>query len=232
MKKFGFIGAYDKTDMMMYVAKILVTLEKKVLIIDATMRQKVRYTVPVISPAPIYITEYEGIDVGVGFQNFEQIKQYLHLSQDTQLPYDIVLIDTDNPKIIENFDLKNAERNYFVTAFDTYSLKRGLQTLSAIQEPMKLTKVLFSEYVLKEEDEYLDFLSLDYKVVWDENRIYFPIENGDLSVIAENQRVSKIKLKKLSSSYKEGLIYTVMQILKDEPESKIRKTVKTIERGM
>lgn len=29
MKKIGFIGAYDKTDLMLYVAKILATLKKK-----------------------------------------------------------------------------------------------------------------------------------------------------------------------------------------------------------
>ena len=31
MKKIGFIGAYDKTDLIIYIAKILTTLKKKVL---------------------------------------------------------------------------------------------------------------------------------------------------------------------------------------------------------
>ena len=29
MKKIGFIGAYDKTDLIIYIAKILTTLKKK-----------------------------------------------------------------------------------------------------------------------------------------------------------------------------------------------------------
>lgn len=37
MKKVGFIGAYDKTDLMMYIAKALTTLGKKVLVIDSTL---------------------------------------------------------------------------------------------------------------------------------------------------------------------------------------------------
>ena len=42
MKKIGFIGAYDKTDLIVYVAKILTTLDQKVLVIDATVNQKAR----------------------------------------------------------------------------------------------------------------------------------------------------------------------------------------------
>ena len=34
MKTIGFIGAYDKTDLLMYIAKIFVSMDKKVLIID------------------------------------------------------------------------------------------------------------------------------------------------------------------------------------------------------
>ena len=63
MKKIGFIGAYDKTDLIIYVAKILTTLNKKVLVIDSTLNQKARYIVPVINPTKTYITEYEEIDI-------------------------------------------------------------------------------------------------------------------------------------------------------------------------
>ena len=232
MKKFGFIGAYDKIDMMIYVGKILVTLGKKVLIIDCTMRQKVRYIVPVMNQAQAYITEYEGMDVAVGFQSFAQIQQYLQIPANSQLPYDIVLIDTDNPKILISFNFNDSDRNYFVTAFDNYSIKRGIQTIALSQQQRKLTKILFSQFVLNEENEYLDFLTKDYQITWDENKIYFPLENGDSSVITENQRMEKIKFKKLSSSYKDGLANVTKQIVDDINESTIRKTIKTIERGM
>ena len=224
MKKIGFIGSYDKIDMIINVAKILTTLDKKILVIDATANQKAKYVVPTINPTTTYVTEYEQIDVGVGFKNFEQIKQYLYVEDEKELPYDIVLIDADNIEAIQNFELENSQRNYFVTSFDCYSLKKGLEILSAFQEPANLTKVLFAQEVLKEEDEYLNYLSLGYKVIWDENRIYFPIENGDASIIAENQRVAKIKFRRLSGEYKDGLIYICQEILSNEfNESQIRK---------
>ena len=231
MKKVGFIGTYDKTDLILNVAKILTTMKKKVIVVDSTLTQKAKYVVPVINPTLTYITDFEDIDVAVGFKNEAGIKGYLGIAENEELPYDIMLIDVDDSLAVEGFDLIKAPKNYFVTAFDLYSLKRGLEVLSNLKEPMSLTKILFTKEILKEEDEYLDFLSLGYKVMWNEYRIYFPIENGDWSVLAENQRVAKIKLKRLSMQYKDSLVYIVGEILNDTSENQIRRAVKIIERG-
>ena len=224
---------YDKTDLILNIAKILTTMHKKVIVVDSTITQKAKYVVPVINPTVTYITDFEDIDVAVGFKNENEIKNYLGISETEPLPYDIMLVDVDNEQGLSEFELMSNEiKNYFVTAFDLYSLKRGLEVLSAVKTPMALTKILFAKEILKEEDDYLNFLSLGYKIMWNEYRIYFPIENGDWSVLAENQRVAKIKLKKLSTQYKDSLIYIVSEILNDTSENQIRKAVKTIERGV
>ena len=129
MKKIGFIGAYDKIDLIIYVAKILTVLGKKVLVIDATTNQKARYVIPAINPTIKYVTEYEEIDIAVGFSDTEDIKRYLGLAEGQGLEYDFVLIDTDNSKGFENYNLEEAQRNYFVTSFDAYSLKKDLKYL-------------------------------------------------------------------------------------------------------
>ena len=232
MKKVGFIGTYDKTDLILNIAKILTTMKKKVIVVDSTLTQKAKYVVPVINPTVTYITNFEDIDVAIGFKNEIEIKSYLGIEENEELPYDIMLIDVDDSLAIEEFDLVKAPKNYFVTAFDLYSLKKGLEVLSNLKEPMSLTKILFTREILKEDDDYLDILSLGYKVMWNEYRIYFPIENGDWSVLAENQRVAKIKLKKLSTQYKDSLIYIVSEILNDTSENQIRRAVKIIERGV
>lgn len=81
MKKIGFIGAYDKTDLILYVAKTAAEANKKVLIVDATVLQKARYIVPCIAPSKYYITEYENFDVAVGFNNLDEIKKYLSVDE-------------------------------------------------------------------------------------------------------------------------------------------------------
>ena len=232
MKRIGFIGAYDKTDLIIYIAKILTTLGKKVLVVDATVNQKARYIVPVINPTTMYVIEFEEIDIAVGFSNEEEIKKYLAVPETQNMEYDIILVDTDNIEGFNNYNLKEATKNYFVTSFDSYSLKKGLEILSELKSVVSLTKVLYSKEMIKEDDDYLNFLSLGYKIIWNEYRIYFPIENGDLSVIYENQRVAKIKFKKLSAQYKEGLAYLSEEILGDVSDSQIRRTIKIIEKGV
>ncbi|MBR0350878.1 MAG: hypothetical protein IJH76_03555 [Clostridia bacterium] len=229
MKKVGFVGAYDKIDMMLNVAKILTLCDKKILIVDSTINQKARYIVPTMKPEPYYITSFEDMDVAIGFKSFAQIQQYLNTQE---LPYDLILIDIDNPYNIDGFGLNETQANFFVTAFDPFSLKRGLQIISLIKNPIKMTKVLFSENMSKEENDYLNYLSLGYKVLWNEDRIYFPLENGDWSVIAENERTAKIKFKKLSQQYKEALLILTNEIDEEIGEANIRKTIKLIERGM
>ncbi len=231
MRKIGFIGAYDKTDLIINVAKILTTTKKKVLIVDATILQKSRYIVPVINPTKMYVTEYEDIDVAIGFSNFDDIKKYLGTPEEQELDYDIVFVDTDNIQGYRQFDLQDAEKRYFVTSFDLYSLKKGLETLTGLENMTSLTKVYFSKDMLKEDDDYLNYLSKEYKIIWEEEKIYFPIENGDLSVIYENQRLAKVGFRKLSIQYKDGLAYIAEQILGNGSDGEIRRAIKTIEKG-
>lgn len=232
MKKIGFIGAYDKTDLLVNLAKILTVMNNRVLIIDSSLMQKAKYVVPVINPTVMYITTFEDFDVAVGFKSLKQIKGYLGFSENENLPYDIILIDSDTEESIENFELMKADKNYFVTAFDLYSLKKGLEILNGLKEPITLTKILFSKDMTKEEDDYLNFLSMGNKVLWNDYRIYFILNNEDTNALIENQRAARIRLRKLSTQYKDSLIYIVQEILKDTSESNIRKVVKIIERGV
>lgn len=232
MKKIGFIGAYDKTDLLVNLAKILTVMNNRVLIIDSSLMQKAKYVVPVINPTVMYITTFEDFDVAVGFKSLKQIKGYLGFSENENLPYDIILIDSDTEESIENFELMKADKNYFVTAFDLYSLKKGLEILNGLKEPIALTKIFFSKDMTKEEDDYLNFLSMGNKVLWNDYRIYFILNNEDTNALIENQRAARIRLRKLSTQYKDSLIYIVQEILKDTSESNIRKVVKIIERGV
>ena len=228
MKKIGFIGVYDKTDLILGIAKILVEAQKKVLVIDATEIQKSRYVVPVINPTKSYITEFEGIDVAVGFETLENVKQYLAIEGEDKFDYDYMLIDIDNYRGIVGFNLPDAEKLYYITSFDAYSLKKGIEVLSQIEIPLHMTRLFFSKEMLKEEDEYFEYLALGLKVIWNEEKLYFLLENGDKSAITENQRVSRIKFRNLSNEYRENVVYLVHDIEKELEERKIRAIMKNL----
>lgn len=136
------------------------------------------------------------------------------------------MIDVDDGNEFLEFKLDKAEENYFVTSFDLYSLRRGLVILEEIKIPVKLTKVLFSYELRKSDEEYLEYLSNGYNVMWNEYTVYFTILGEDNRVMEENQRVAQVRLKKLTTEYKESLTMIVQDILKDVNPSKIRKIIK------
>lgn len=232
MKKIGFIGAYDKTDFILYVAKILVEMGKKVILVDGTITQKSKYIVPVIKPSKTYVTEFEGIDIAVGCEDFENIKKYLAVPLNMELDYDIALVDMDTTNAVEKFNIETFDQIFFTTSFDMYSIKKGIESISGIQNKINATKIIFAKEILREDDDYLNFLSVGSKIEWNPEIIYFPFELGDQTVIYNNQRVTKIKFKRLSTQYKEGLIYVASKIIEETEDIELRKAFKKIEKGV
>lgn len=233
MKTISFIGAYDKTDLLLYLAKIFTTMGKKVLIIDTTILQKAKYIVPVISPAKAYVTSYEDIDIAVGLYNYSSIKSYLGLPEHAVLTYDYIFIDVDSIEEMRNFNISETNKKYFVTGFDSYSLKRGLEILAGMGETLELKKVLFSKNISYEEEEYFNYLALGTKVKCDDETIYFPLEQGDQGVIIENQMVQKIKFKKLTELYKESLLYIANELVEDKADvMNLKRAFKQLEKGV
>ena len=229
MKKIGFIGAYDKTDFIMYIANTLKMLNKKVLVVDATIMQKLKYIVPTINPTKSYITDFEDIDVAVGFEDFEEMGKFIGLHENVNIenwPYDYMLIDVDDNQKFEIFDIANADKRYFVTGFDLFSLRKGIQILENLDRTIEMTKILFAYDTTKEDEEYLDFLSLECKVKWNEYAMYFPISEYDDKVFIENQRISSLKYRRLSGDYKESLAYVIQDIIEEKHVSKLIKMLR------
>ena len=228
MRKIGFIGVYDKIDLILCIAEILTKAGKKVIVSDATTIQKSKYVVPVINPTKSYVTEYEGIDVAVGFDSIDNIRQYLGLEDNENMEYDFMLIDADNYEAVVNYNMQDSEKLYYLTSFDAYSLKKGIEILERLQIPLHMTRIFYSKEMLKEEEDYFDYLALGLKIVWNEEKLYFLLENGDQAAIIENQRISKIKLKNLSNEYRENVVFLVNDIEKQIGERKIRSIIKNL----
>ena len=198
MEKINFIGAYDKTDSIMYIAKILTEMKKKVIIVDATITQKSKYVIPTVENKNEYITNYSNIDFAIGFTNYNDIKTYLGMPQSAEFTYDYMLIDIDNSDLLNNFDVYSSKKTYFVTSFDLYALKKGVEVLKRLSLPVEITKVYFSNLMSQTEDDYFNYIATGCRVKWNQDKIYFPLLNEDLDVIKENQRLSKIRFKGLS----------------------------------
>lgn len=223
MRKIGFIGAFDKTDLIIYTAKILTEVGKRVLILDTTILQKSRYNVPTIAPTRIYVTTYEDIDIAIGFEDFISVKDYLgNIEND----YDFIMIDIDSSEMFESFEMQSAEKLYFVTAFDNFSLNKGVEIIRDIGQKLYMTKVFFEKDVHDEYEEQLNLLSFSYQVEWMGENLYFPYDQGDLTAMIENQRVSKIRFRNLSEQYKNSLLMIVQDIGAEIDYSAMKRIMK------
>jgi hypothetical protein len=230
MEKINFIGAYDKTDSIMYIAKILTEMKKKVIIVDATITQKSKYVIPTVENKNEYITNYYNIDFAIGFTNYNDIKTYLGMPQSAAFTYDYMLIDIDNSDLLNNFDVYSSKKTYFVTSFDLYALKKGVEVLKRLSLPVEITKVYFSNLMSQTEDDYFNYIATGCRVKWNQDKIYFPLLNEDLDVIKENQRLSKIRFKGLSNEYKTSLMEWTQDICGDS--NGVKKACRQIERGV
>lgn len=235
MKKVGFIGASDKTDLIVYIAKILELTGKNVLVVDTTITQKTRYVVPAINPTRTYITDFDNVEYAIGFESEQDLTRYLGMKDGEGLDktnYDFVLIDIDQEETIEQFGMENETcKNFYVTSFDIYSLKRGMEILNSLSSDIKLSKILMNYNMKKEDEEYLNYLTMDKRVTWNDFTIYVPLLDENRKLIEDNQRVYKARIKRLVPEYQDSIIYIAQNIIEDISANKIKKIIKEKEKS-
>lgn len=229
MKKVSFVGTSNKIELLLNLSKIIQLTGKSVLIIDSTFEQRARYLVPSIKPMLKYITTYEEIDVAIGFNSMEEIYSELGASE-TKFPYDIVIVDIDVLKNMEAFKVYQSSKIYFATGFDNYTLKRGLETFNGNPGNITVEKIIMSKEFTRADDQYLMQTANDLELNWEEKTNYFPAENGDSLVTENNTKNSKIKLKNFSLEYRENLRNITISILENEPEVKIDRAIKYLDK--
>ena len=230
MERVAFIGSYDKTDYMLYIAKTLKMFGFSVIVVDTTALQKSRYVVPTLTPVQQYITTFEDIDVAVGFQTVQQLREYSVNNTGNDINYDYMLIDVDSPRGYIGFQIESAKKQYFVTSMDNYCLKRGLMAFTHVQNVAHVTRLVFSKEMLSDEITYIDNLSKKMKIKWNNELLYFPFENGDQTVIFNNQRTGRIRIQGLSTQYLDGIKYAVEDIT-EKKTNEISKVIKMLERN-
>ena len=230
MKNICFIGAYDKMDFILCVAKIVKLLGNKVLIVDATELQKSKYIVPTINPVTKYITRFEDIDIALGFESYSDIENYIEETEERKMEYDYAFINIDDQDKFPNFNNSDTIKNYFVTTLELYAIRKGLETIKKINKPINITKIIFSRNISQEDEYYIDYLALGYKISWDDNKINFPYTIEDIEAMMENQKNYRIRIKNLSQQYRDNLEYLISNMIPDINMSNLRKVMKNLER--
>lgn len=224
MEQIGFIGINDKKDLLLNVAKIITKLNKRVLIVDATIMQRLRYIIPKVSSNPTYVSEYDGVDVAVGFLNLMQISNYLSTPN---LNYDYILIDTDNPQTFNSFMIPRSKIIFYTTSYDEFELQKSLEILATLREEINITKLIISSDINNKHNEYLNHLLENYPIKWSSEYVEFPDTDTDRNATLINQLMKQISLKNYCSTYKDSLEYLISLILEGVvAQNDIRKVIR------
>lgn len=242
MKCIGFIGKADKTELVGYVSKIIASTGKKVIMLDATVNQKTRYTIPTIEGMDAqsqYVVQHDNVEVAVGFSNMLELKKYLLSKGEDFNSYEYVIVDTDQEEMIEEYDLKSANVNFFVTSYDKWCIHKGIELLRflcALQRrtdpegKVKIHKILYYSEINTADSKYIERLSDNLPVEWDGKAFNFPYDQGDLSINIQNQYSNKFDIRPLSKLYKDNLAKTVELIAGDQIPN-IKKVMKSVEKN-
>ena len=227
MEQIGFIGFYDKKDILLNIGKIFSYLGKKTLIVDATMMQRMRYIVPNVSAnnSITYVSEYQGTDVAVGFINLGQIAQYLGANQ---LNYDFVIIDSDNIQTMYSFMIPNMKKIFYVTSYDKFEVEKSKELFANINEPMILTKVAISSNLNADESNFLVHTLENNYIKFDKDKeVLFEDSDKNRAVILQSQLVNEISFRKFTNTYKDSLEYITALISEgDIQQSEIRRIIR------
>ena len=80
------------------------------------------------------------------------------------------------------------------------------------------------------ENEYLNHLSSKLKIKWKKDIVYFPFDTSDLNAIYANQRSGRIRIKGLSKTYVDSLVF-IIEDFTEMKEALIKKAMKVLERN-
>lgn len=251
MRKIAFIGGFDKFDIILYVAIILSQSGSKCLIVDSTDMQKTKYIVPTIIPegqeSERNITTFQGVDIAMGYKLYQELEQdgvfkldrktvvdnisgqMILEETDRQHKYDYVFIDLDNIETFNSFNFGDNDLIYLATSFDVYSIRKGLEVIEQIPKNYEIHKILFGKKITKNHLSFLKFLSKDQEIKWGKT-IAFPHDNGDWTLLYENQRENRLNLKPFSRAFKKAL-RTLSSEITVQPKGLVSDSIKYLEKN-
>lgn len=246
MKKILFIGACDKSELLMYCAKIMSKAEWQVLIVDATLQQRYSYMIPEFESKQL-ITECNGFDVATNFHSscaagetyYEALNTELRQEQKSLSTYDFLLIDTDTQLFLEPDSIQQwgmMDQHVLVSNADRYTISCNLAMLEVYLGRMQTELIPFTEihYPFVEtivDPEYLRSTLSHLPIMFEEEREFlFYLDERELALKSQMQFESEFRLKSLTRATKRNLLQ-VLRIWTEASPKQLQGALKLAERG-
>lgn len=206
MNRALFVGATDISDLLQYISKVIATSGKKVLLVDGTSEEYIRYGTPMPSPN-MNVVEFEGFDVAVGYDNLSDIESFLENNQQ----YDQLIVHCSKKSFLNKSDLNKFEFKFVATSQEKISIERTVEVINSIfnlsdSEENELN-ISFTQIYVRQVDanmaeDYLGVILESLPIAWSEESYELLFDDGDYAIKVNNQNDGKINIRRLSRNYK------------------------------
>ncbi|GKS12956.1 hypothetical protein YDYSY3_39560 [Paenibacillus chitinolyticus] len=224
MKIVQMIGAVEKTDLTLYLSKVLRAADQKVLLVDGTLRKDLQYAINNFGVEQSFI-EFEGFDITFHYQDFTGVLAEL---DDLNKQYDILIVDSDDPAFFTYEQYKSADMRVIVTTLERSSVERTNEIITRIYSSgentghVEVERIIIGSVDCGIDEQYLNMQLSQYFIIWPEESYHLPVDEVNYAIKIENQHNKRINMKKISKSYKQLLEILMEQIL--ECDTKTAKT--------
>ncbi|MEG0872490.1 MAG: hypothetical protein RSE00_00955 [Clostridia bacterium] len=233
MQVIGMMGYVDKYDFAINLARTINIMDKAVLVVDATLDQKIKCVVPSLdNMGRSYVTQYNNIDFAVGFDSMHDVENYM-VDQGINISlYDYIIIDIDSPKGYEFFRTRGIDKLFFFVDTSILSVVKNKDLIKAIrvynpqEEDIKITKVLYKTYMSRAAEEYFETQISSYNVKWQEPEYEVQLEEQDKLVDIDSQFSGLIDIKKHTKTYIGLISDLTSQIIEDVTSKEVTKQIK------
>lgn len=239
-KIIGLVGYVNKSELVINLAKTLSITGKKVLVIDGTLEERLRYTIPAFNNSEKeYLTNFDGVDYALGFSSMDGIKEYICTKTSDADTYDIILLDIDNANAYTSFrqGMDEFTKTYFFIEYLNISFGRNIEILKALtsfaedgKKPI-LSRVIYKQYVSRASDKYFTKLIEDYQVEWYERDYELPFLEQDKIADIEMQQSGYIDLNRHTKQFISLMADMASDMLGDVGSADIKKMLKMYTRG-
>jgi hypothetical protein len=221
MKKILVIGAYEGSELLLYMARILIQLEQNILIVDATDRQT--YRLFNTSAKHTAFFEFDQIDMISGVRSWDDLDRTLNPSNE-QERYNFALIHTD--QFHQSFIA--ADHYLLLSSYDRNVIQHNLALLQ--QFTLQKNRPAFSHVIFHTDgciiDEfYITELFRSFPVHWYEDVYVFHNDELNLAVKYNNQYEGTISIRRLSRSYKHTLARLISDVTSVD-ENVVKRAIK------
>lgn len=232
MRTWIFAGVCDKSDLLLYLCKILAQDGKRVLLVDGARGRRYAHCRGRMEPDK-EITEFAGFDVASGFADFSSLKEMLGSSVEPS--YDLVIADVERESFIGHEEWREAGARVWVSSFELAGLMEGekwlLESFADLKElgPLEFHRVYLNAIKDLTEDAYIESFLGNVPVRWLEDPVHIPWDEYCYALKIENEHAGRLRIKPLSRSYKRALTELISR-LADLEERSIRRAFRQAER--